>query len=221
MPWHWGGVEFIRTLHTVLDFFMPELVGQASIYPNQLGNFKRCADLRVARDVPEQLMVALRELSGLEHSGYRHTENDLRERLVDVRLNINRQWESITLASVCRDVDSCISRLYADRSHHADRTFRQWVVYVNRTWFESRKPEGPRLFTNFAANRALIVVHVIFDKETRDLISEFAALSTSEISMLIGQIRQFKSLQPEVDKLRATLSDLQKQAGLIPKQRAG
>jgi prefoldin subunit 5 len=70
-------------------------------------------------------------------------------------------------------------------------------------------------------DRGLIVVNVIFDKETRELISEFAVLSTREISMLINQIRQFKSLKPEVDKLRATLSDLQKQAALIPQQRAG
>jgi hypothetical protein len=222
MPAHGGGVNFMCTLHTVLDFFMPTRIGSAQIYPNQLGTFRGCDNLRVAGEVPEQLRVALRELSAIEKRSYYGTSGqDLRGQLVDLGLTIDHKWESLSLESVCGDVDSHISRLFADSSYHTNQTFKRWVAYVNRTWFDSNSREGPQLFPRFATSRGLIVCEVIFDKETRDLVSEFAALSMGEIRMLIDQIRQFKSLKLEVDRLRTTLVDLQKQIASIPRRTAG
>jgi hypothetical protein len=221
IPGVWDRYHFIRTLHSILDSLKPELASKCAIYPNQLGQLKSCHQLAVTDQVPEDLITGLRELSALApNNQWDPRPEDLRAELVDERLGIQFQWRIISLVEVCQRVDHWISKLFKDDSYHTNPTFKKWAIYVNRTWFHDDSAEGRRLFPDFARSRGMIVCDVIFDKETRDLVSEFASFSRDEIHSLINEIRGVRSLRQELDRLQAKLLELQRAVKSVPKSNA-
>jgi hypothetical protein len=215
LPYNWNRLEFVHKLHRMLSNFAPDTIRTVRIYPNQLGQFKTLSGLRIAPDVPEELMNALRELSSRANRQGGLTE-DLRERLVDPALSIDGKWARIELSEVCGKVDQRIDVLFQEAKNHSDATLRKYAVYVDTTWFQDETDgSGPRLFPRFHRNRGLIVCQIIFDNDTRNLLTALRLLSKPELREFCQDIRTRAHLREDIARLKEQETGLQQEVQLM------
>jgi hypothetical protein len=199
-------IPFLNRLYHGLSAFPHDVPSSAAIYPNKDGNFRKISALRSGSQLPPQLSVIL---SALFDGREGITASMIHDEIVIAPLH---DIPIMSEAFVCRQIDDRIASIHSAGSPSDKIAARPCISAIYRQYIEAGE-EKASLFPSFVREKGNIVCDIIFDKETRRIVSGLAILPKEELRGLMAETDRLGRVQSQIAAAQARVNELKSLLG--------
>jgi hypothetical protein len=107
----------------------------------------------------------------------------------------------ISEADLCHDIDGHIHSIYNSKDPRKRLAMRPQVIFIYQTYIAS-SPDKAKFFPRFLRQKAKIVCDIIFDEETREIVSSLAVFPKEEIRKVVDDAKR-KAAEAQLEKQKS------------------
>jgi hypothetical protein len=209
IPSSWAEPKaFLNRLYASLVRLRHGLPSSAKIHPNRFGEFECFSEVRRGTGISDGLIDVLHRLSA--------DTVDIRNDLIFDGIQPQPDVAEMEEATVCQSVDIYISDIHWSKDATKWAQASRDIFWVYNNYMDQGNPKA-KWFPEFRRSQANIVCDIIFDDETRSLVSVLARITKQDLQDLVAAPDHQAFLLSRIAAVEAQLRSLEEMLGASSK----